>query len=359
MRRLLIESLPFASPFQVEALSSSWGEIRDAGSELTLFLKEAVARPWPQMSPNIAGLALLRLAELDQKSANELAAEALRSGKFLIGDQQLLEFPVPISPQLDQALLSQYREGKPVEARIARFAGPAIKDELWRARDARAESRGKPECTTPLLAYFFRVDPVTAARRVADTRASGTYPCMALQFSGLERRVMSPGLERQLIQDTKSSDPNIRRAAYQTLTLAGSPAVLPVLLETMEHAADSKQDIIVAMLQGRNWVLKDPDFARLARNCTGTSACEGIARARRESASPYILRLFNLSGHQGVWLSNHEVDSLADLDEKLLQYPIGGAFRWQTARASISSEERDMRDKVQALLVKHGMTLLP
>jgi hypothetical protein len=360
IRRLLIESLPFAAPFQVVALlSSSWGEIREAGPPLLPFLKQAVSRPWPQMSPNIAGLALLRLAELDPKSANEFATEALRSGEFSIGDQQLLEFSVPTSPELDQALLSQYRQGKPVEARIARFAGPGIKDELSRALDARVESRGKPECTTPLVAYFFRVDPVAAARRIADTRTSGIYPCMALQFNGLERRIMSPGLERQLIQDAKSPDPNLRRAAYQTLTLAGSPAVLPALLETLEHAADSKQDMIAAILQGRNWVLKDRDFAQLAKNCVGTSTCEGIARAQRESASPYILRLFNLSGHQGVWLSNHEVDSLADLDEKLMQYPLGAAFRWQTGGASISSEERDMRDRVQALLVKHGMSLAP
>jgi hypothetical protein len=181
---------------------------------------------------------------------------------------------------------------------------------------------------------------------------------MALQFYGLERRVMSPGLEQQLIQDSKSSDPNLRRAAYQTLTLAGSPAVLPVLLEAMEHAADSKQDIVAAILQGRNWVLKDRDFAQLARNCAGTPMCGEIARVQRESASPYFLRLFDLSGHQGVWLSNREVDSLADLDEKLTQYPAGAAFRWQTGGASISSEERDMRDRVQALLVKHGMSLL-
>jgi hypothetical protein len=360
MRRLMIESLPFASPFQVEALlSGSWGEIREAGPQLLPFLKQAVSRPWPQMSPNIAGVALLRLAELDPKTANELAAEALRSGEFSIGDQQLLEFPVPISPQLDQALLSQYRQGKPVEPRIARFAGPAIKDELWRAWDARAESRGKPECTTPLLTYFFRVDPVAAARRVADTRSSGIYPCMALQFQGLERQIMSPGLEQQLMQDTKSSDPNIRRAAYQTLTLAGSPAVLPDLLEALDHAADSKRDIIVAILQGRNWVLKERDFAQLARNCVGASTCEGIARARRDSASPYTLRLFDSFGHRGVWLSNHEVASLTDLEEKLTQYPAGAVFRWQTGGASISSEERDMRDRVQTLLVKHGMSLLP
>jgi hypothetical protein len=55
-----------------------------------------------------------------------------------------------------------------------------------------------------------------------------------------------------------------------------------------------------------------------------------------------------------------EFMSLADLDEKLTQYPAGATFRWQSggAGASMSSEERDMRVRVQALLMKHGMTLL-
>jgi hypothetical protein len=174
----------------------------------------------------------------------------------------------------------------------------------------------------------------------------------------MERMLMSPGLERQLIQDTTSSDPSIRQAAYQTLSMAGSPSSLPELLKGLEQAARSKQEIISAILQGRNWVLKEADFAQLAKDCTGTPLCQEINRVQRESAPPYAVRLFNMFGCQGVWLSNHEVDSLADLDEKLTQYPLGVQFRWESGGASMSSEERDMRDRVQALLMKHGMTLL-
>ena len=360
MLHLLVESLPFTSPFQVEVmLSNNWSEIRGAGPPLVSFLKQAVSRQWPQMSPNIAGLALLRLAELDPGTANNLAAKALLSGDSAIDDSQLLEFAIPASPELDRALLSQYRQGKPVEARIARFASPAVKDELWSAWDARVKSPGNPGCTTPLLAYFFRVDPGAATQRVADSRKAGAYACTALRFSGLERHLMSPGLERQLIQDTKASEPAIRQAAYQSLSLAGSPAALPALLQALEQAPGSKEEAIRAILQGRNWVLTDADYALLARNCAGTTMCQEISRIQRESASPYTLRLFNFSGHRGVWVSNHEVDSLEDLDERLTQYPAQATFRWQAGGASLSSDERDMRERVQALVVKHGMTLLP
>jgi hypothetical protein len=359
MLRLVVETLPFASLFQIEVLlSNEWSEVRGAGPPLVRFLRQAVSHEWPQMSPSISGVALLRLAELDPKTANELATNALFSGELSIGDPELLEFSVPASPQLDQALLAQYQQGKPVESRIARFASPDIKDEVGRAWDARVVPRGTLQCATPLLAYFFRVDPTAAARRVADSRKAGTNPCMALRFYRMERRLMGPGLERQLIQDTTSSDPSIRLAAYQTLSLAGSPATLPELLQALEEATVSKQEIIAAILQGRNWLLKEADFARLAKECAGTLLCQEISRVKRESAPPYTLRLFNMFGHQGVWLSNHEVDSLADLDDKLTQYLLGAQFRWESGGASMSGEERDMRDRVQALLMKHGMTLL-
>jgi hypothetical protein len=322
------------------------------------FLKQAATRQWPQISPSIAGLALLRLAEFDASAANDLARDALLSANFSIDDAQLLQFPVPTSPQLDQALLSQYRQGKAVDARIARFASPAVKDQLWRAYNEKIVARGQPECTTPLLAYFFRVDPAAAAVRVADSRKTEAYACMTLQFPGLERPLMSAGLERQLMQDTRSAVPNIRSGALQALSVAGSPAVLPELLQELEQTPGSKQEILMAILQGRNWFLQDADYAVLEKNCAGTFVCQEIARIQRESASPYVLRLFDFAGHMGVWLSNREVDSLADLDEKLTQYPAGATFRWQPDGAAISGEERQMRDRVQTLLTRHGMRLV-
>jgi len=323
---------------------------------LVPILKQAVSRPWPQLSPNVPGLALLRLAELDRASATEFARNALLSGQPAIGDPQLVEFSIPASPDLDQALLAQYRAGKPVDARIARFASPAIKDEMWRVYDQK-HAADKPECATPLLAYFFRVDAEAAARRVDESRKAGPSPCMALQFAGLERSLMSPGLERQLVVDTKSPDPNLRRAAYQALSLAGSPAALSSLFQSLDQGPEPPANVTRAILQGRNWVLTETDYARLMKACTGTPACSEEARIQRESAPPYTLRLFESFGHRGVWLSNREVDGMDDLDELLKQYPVGSEFRWQSAGAVIGNDERDMHDRVQTLLMTRGMTL--
>jgi hypothetical protein len=357
VRRLLIESLPFASPFHIEVLlSNSWGEIRRTGPTLVPILKQVVLRQWPQLSPNVPGLALLRLAELDPTSADEIARNALLTGKPAIGDAQLLEFSIPASTVVDQALLAQYRADKPVEARIARFAGASIKDEMWRAYDE-IHATVNPACATPLLAYFFRVDPEPAARRVEETRKAGLSPCMALQFPGLERHLMSAGLERQLILDTKSANPTLRQAAYRALSLAGSPSVLPSMFQALEQGPGPAADVIRAILQGRNWVLTETDYARLMKTCTSASACSEVLRIQRESAPPYTLRLFESFGHRGVWLSNREVDSMDDFDELLRQYPVGSTFRWQPASTVMNSDERDVRDQVQAILAKRDMIL--
>ena len=165
---------------------------------------------------------------------------------------------------------------------------------------------------------------------------------------------MNAGLERQLIVDTKSPDQNLRRAAYQTLSVAGSPAALSSLFQALDQ--EPAPDIIRAILQGRNWVLTETDYARLMKACTGTPARSEVARIQRESAPPYTLRLFESFGHRGVWLSNREVDSMDDLDELLKQYPVGATFRWQSGGALISTDERDMHDRVQTLLMTRGMT---
>ncbi len=347
MRQLVVESLPFASASEVSSLLSlRWSDVRVAGSQLVPFLKQAVARNWPKFSEDIAGLALLRLAELDPQSANDLARVALLSGDISIGDRQLIEFSVPISVQLDQALLAQYRQGKPVDARIARFASPREKDAFARAWEARTTA-GRMECTA-LFAYFFRVDPQYAQKRLLDSRKSGA--CTVLQFPGLERRLMSPGLEQHLIEDTKDANPNGRTAAYRMLSMAGSPAAFPALFQAAEQTPGSNQEIVAAILQGRNWFLSDADYARLTKICTGRPTCSEISRIQRESAAPYTLRLFNQFGHQGVWLSNREVDSIADLDTKLSQYPAGAVFRWQFTARPVNSEEQEMRQKVETVL---------
>src|SRR5207244_618727 len=128
-----------------------------------------------------------------------------------------------------------YQQGRAVDARIARFASADIRDDLWRAWSVKQQV-----CATPLFAYFFRVDPTSAAERLAELRKAGGSACTALEFPRIERQLMSPGLERQLIADAKSGNPNNRLAAFRALSIAGSRSALPVLFDAMEQGPGLK-----------------------------------------------------------------------------------------------------------------------
>jgi hypothetical protein len=357
--RRLTPLLPSASHWVVEMfLTMDWGTINSVKAEILPFLKEAVARSWPQFNPSVAGLALLRLNELDAQAAQDAALKELLSDKAHIGDPELLELTLPASRLLDRALLAQYQQGRPVEARIARFASADIKEDLWRASSAKPERNGERQnCATPLFAYFFRVDPSAASERLGEIRKAGGNACTALEFSGLERQLMSPGLERQLIVDAKSGTPNIQLAAFRMLSIAGSHAALPTLLDTIEQASGQKQELIAAVLNGRRWVLMDSDFARLTRDCVGTDMCREIERRQSESQPPYTLRSLDLNGRRGVWLINREVDTLTDLSAIIEQFPAGTTFRWEPNGRRMNPDEQETREKVRALLTSRGMTL--
>lgn len=166
--RRLIAWLPSASPWVAEIfLTTDWDTISSVRAQILPFLKGAVARSWPQFNPSVAGMALLRLAEMEPHAAADAALKELLSSEARIGDPELLELSLPPSRLLDQALLAQYQQGRPVEARIARFASADVDDDLWRAWSARPGRNGQRQsCVTPLFAYFLRVDPTAAPQNV-------------------------------------------------------------------------------------------------------------------------------------------------------------------------------------------------
>jgi hypothetical protein len=360
VRQRLIESLPFASNYTLDTLLTTfWDGIKSAGPALVPILKQAASRPSPPFTPSVSGIALLRLSELDQAAANEIAFKDLLSGQLLEADPQLLEFSFPPSSELDEAFLSQYRQGKQVDARIARFASAGFEKEFWRAYQTKLASQpeGSSTCVAPLFAYFFRVDPPAAERSLSEMRKAQPRACTALQFYRLERQLMSPGLEHQLIVDARSADQKVRQAAFQMLSVAGSPAALPALLEALESASGPKGDLLLAILNGRNWFITEQNFAELKRQCVATQFCGEVERVERDSRPPYTLQMSDFNGRQGFWLANREVDSLQELENQISQLTPGASFRWVARSNPVKPDELKRRDLVRALLTKHGMIL--
>ncbi|MFN7997574.1 MAG: hypothetical protein U0Q18_28405 [Bryobacteraceae bacterium] len=278
----LLPLLPSASPWVLyQLLSTDWDKISGIQAQLLPLLQQVVTRSRPRLQVNPNGLALRRLAELDRDAATSAARRDVLSGEARIPDPELLRIPLPASRDLDEALLDQYRQGKPVEARIARYASPEIREALWRVSVSRSGWNGQTQiCVSPLFAYFFRVDPDVAAERLRDLRKAGGNACTALWFYDLESQLMSPGLEKQLILDARSANPALQLAAFRMLSGGGSPSALPALLDAIEGAAASKQEMISSVLSGRGWKLSAADYGRLAKACSQTASCPDIERLR-------------------------------------------------------------------------------
>lgn len=100
---------------------------------------------------------------------------------------------------------------------------------------------------------------------------------------------MTPALEQQFIADAQSPLPNIRDIAIDTLAYVRAPAALPVLLGVLDKEAEAKSKVILSILNGRRWILKDADYATLLKNCSGTDLCSEIGRVQREFEPPYYV----------------------------------------------------------------------
>ncbi|WP_321471944.1 hypothetical protein [uncultured Paludibaculum sp.] len=357
----LIDALPGAPDFVLYVvLETNWAKIRNARSRLEPILKQAAARSSTPAGMNVSGLALRRLAELNTAAAEEIAHDKLAAGNSFADDPRLLEFSLPSSPALDRALLSQYKDGKPVEARIARFASDAVKDEVWQAFDARTAARaeGSPVCVTPVFAYFFRVDAEAATRRLAELRKNAQGPCAVLQIPGLEKQLMSPGLERQLTRDARSGDGPVRETAYRALSEAGSATALGPLVEALSEGEGAKDNEVFAILNGKRWFVTAEAYAVLKSACSPDRSCSAVERLEKESRPPYALSSWDVNEAAGVFLVNHMFENLAAFGAFLEQFPQGTEFRWRTGQAAIRQEEVERRRAVGLLLAEHGMRLV-
>jgi hypothetical protein len=353
--RRLIASLPDGPAYALPAvLTQLWDQLGDTRVQIVPLLKRAVSGPSP-VDANDAGLALLRLAEIDPQAAQDAASRDLLSGEHRIDDDHLIDISLPESDAIDQALLSQYRQGKKVEMRIAKFASAKIDEDVWRTYRSRSTRDYQGCATSPLFAYFFRVNAAAAATRLADDRSNGGNGC----YPRISRLLMTPALEHQLIADAQSPLPYIRDIAIDTLGYVGSPAALPVLLAVLDKAVQPKSNLILSIVHGRRWILKDADYTTLLKSCPGTDLCPEITRVQREFKPPYYVSPYDdYAGHYGLIVANHQLVAPSDLDEILAQMPVGSTFRWEGRTNPRSPRERALYDQVQALLAKNSMTLV-
>lgn len=221
-----------------------------------------------------------RIAWIDGEFARNNVQMRLLADRFDAPDEALFSQDVPPSAELDRALLQQLESEPRVEARIAHFASKAAKPELLKAYNRQltlAESLHRPLCFTPLLSYFFRVDPKLANTLTTRMRATAGQEPPACQWTLPQGSAMSPALEARMAEDVASAPGNAKQMLITRLQNEGGEtarrglwSVLRAMPDSAGGPRGSQEDslrtaLIQALWAGANWVATPQEMDELLR----------------------------------------------------------------------------------------------
>ncbi len=316
-------------------------------------------------------VALLRLLDLNRAAARTLAIERIRKGDTGGGEHDgigaLLLLPDKTLPELDEALIDALEQDKPVEILVARYAsaGALSRVRAWYERGPNPGGRPRPPCGGAILAYFFRVDPVYAADRLASSRRSDQNRC-PLNMSPYEDLLMSPGLEGAAINDLASSSPLVQRAAQNLLRAGGSRGAEQPLWEGLARPRGTSSSplgpivesgFVEALLQGNGWVLTPEKLDRLASSCLSDN-CRSFVTSERRGLEPPIHISFGLlpGGSCPIHVGTFQTRSLKQFEDKISQFPRGTRFRLYPAYGGTWFGDQ-LASQVRSVLKAAAMTL--
>jgi hypothetical protein len=222
-----------------------------------------------------------------------------------------------------------------------------------------------------MMAYFFRVDPVGSASLLARARATSRGSCTA-HLSPNEDLLMSPGLERQALDDLASADVMVRGAALTMLERGGSETARPPLLDAflrLEQAgvapADankqgSEQGFVSALVRGAGWILTPEQLRGVLAACS-SDQCRRTVTAAQNSFEPPIL-VSPAMGGGPLDFGDYSVGSVPvhghkQLQDRIVQFPKGTPFF--IGRGVAGSWYGDLRiSEIRDVLDATGMKLV-
>jgi hypothetical protein len=204
-------------------------------------------------------------------------------------------------------------------------------------------------CQPELVAYFVRVDPAYADRifhsHPWDVKAEPPR-CTGMIFDRTPRIAMGPVLEKYMAAYLMQGTVYLKKAAAQSLGRFGSPAALGPLWDTFRYfhdywkgkEADLAQngegegleiELRNAIARGRHWLATDADLRLLESLCVSERCRYETQQDLRAWQKP--LRL-ELRGQANATVAQYyQFESLADIEEKLGQFPKGTQFELTSA----------------------------
>jgi hypothetical protein len=259
--------------------------------------------------------------------------------------------PEAILPEMDDVLVRAWQQGKRVDGLTARDASEAAAGPLL----AWAERLPGGICEGALPVYFFRVDPIWAASEVSRLRALRPASCFINM--GPTEDLISPGLERQAIEDLENPNPLIRREALTALQKGGSPAAEKALLDAFVRRQDQRFDdgFIEGLLEGARW-LPSTETADRTRAACLTDNCRNRVDSSLQALQPPIkVGLdYNLNGYAIV--GRIFLRSPKQFEMKIAQFPRGTVFHLGTP-GSANAFQKKRIDEARKIIEDAGMKL--
>jgi hypothetical protein len=318
--------------------------------------------------------ALQNLYEIDGARAQARIVAELKKDRTWLDAAQLALLPPAAARITDDELIAglaaaQRPGGWNVGLAMTALAKYATPEALPRVK-AIYESQ-QDACQPELVAYFVRVDPEYAGRifhsHPWDMQVEPPR-CTAMYFDRTPRIAMGPVLEKYMAAYLMHRTVNLKKAAAQSLGKFGSPEALGPLWDALRYfhdfwkgkAAELAQngegvwlemELRNAIARGRHWLATDADLRLMESLCVSERCLADTAQDLRAWQRP--LRL-ELQGEANATVGQYyQFESLADIEEKLGQFPKGTQFEL-TAAPGASEAAAGIRQYAAA----HGLTIV-
>src|SRR5215831_13509866 len=334
---------------QQSLLTNGWANISSPAME-------PVVRSLAGGNSPLRDSALVRLWEFDPGAARAVTLDRIRRADIAPGPYNdyriLLTLPEATVPEMDDALVTALEQGKRVDVLIARYAS----ERATGALRAWAERFPSGICNGALAAYFFRVDPIWAAAEIVRLRTRRPGSCF-MSLGPNEDLLMSPGLERQAIEDLENPDPMIRRSALTMLQNGASAAAEKPLLDAFIRRQDEDLDdgFVRALLNGTGWVASK-ETADRARTACVTDSCRKLVDSAWQGLQPPIKVVLDSGPYGYAMVGAVMVRGPKQFESKIAQFPKGTLFDLGT-KSPDNAYRKGRLDEARKVVEGAGMKL--
>jgi hypothetical protein len=384
-RELTASFLDLPVDRQLRLLRSSWSRL--SNPEMLPALRALAAQgPVPnEMSGDIALLRLHQLAPGEGRAAILREVAAPRPGATLaslgsLPDRELRELDDRLAANVESA--SGFDDFSIRAELLHRYASAAVAPRVL------ASVRGKLRALAcrpkaALLAYFLRADRALGAAlldaALAAREPTGCYTSVLFDVMKLHT---APEVEAAAIAHLQDPSPRVAANAAHALGRYGSPAAVAPLRAAFErwHAewagrADElrpratqplaeREDGTVewrlfdALASGHGWLAGRRELETIRAWCV-TEGCRANADRMLEMIAAGRLDVTVFDGDQAsIALAQYQLESIADLERKLAQYPAGTRFHLRIFAPS-AAIEASVADRIRRTARPLGIAVTP